>query len=118
MNHLFVCIGCIATIGGIASPASLAGFNAPYVWAYRQGGTLNECIVGAQKALEANGFKVVEVVYGESKKSAVVYSEHTDKALGASIGCDPSEGRSSLAVSGMNDTEAWDAVKSIEKVGW
>jgi len=118
MKHQLVCIGCIAVIGAVASPSSLAGFNAPYVWAYRYGGTLDECIAGAKKALQDNGFKVSEVVYGESKKSAVLYSEHTDKALGASIGCDPSEGRTSLAVSGMNDTQAWEAMKSIEKSDW
>ncbi len=97
---------------------SFAGFNSPYLASYAYSGKLADCVQRGQQALERQGYKVDEVKYSDSKKSAWIYSRHSEFALGATIECKASEGRTAVSVAGMNDKEAFESFLKLTKEEW
>jgi hypothetical protein len=99
-------------------PRALAGFNAPYVASYSYSGKLSDCVSSGRKALEKHGYGIDEVKYIDNNKTALIYAEHRELALGATIECDPSRGKGAWAVAGPNDQDAFESFKKLGNEAW
>jgi hypothetical protein len=95
-----------------------AGFVAPYDTSYLYSGTLDGCLKGGKGALEKHGYVVDEVVSFREGKAAVIYASHSSLALGATIECDPSNGKGALAVAGPNDKDAFESFRKLSEEAW
>jgi hypothetical protein len=108
----------LLSTASLTPTAVQAGFNAPYVGSYLYSGTLTECVTGAKASLSKHGYTVDEVVSFSDGKGSVVYARHNALALGASIECDPANGKGSWAVAGPNDKDAFESFKQLGNESW
>ena len=117
MKKHFLALGAIAMFG-YASPAGARPWIYMSTWSH--GGSSHKCLNQAKAALEAEGFtKELAISYHKDKASGgVVEGVLPDSPVRAKIDCNPRDGITGLAVSGLDNQLTYDKYNKLFKSTW